>query len=43
MKCLRVFDYYNTMDENLHITPRHLDNLFIKIANQSLRIGKLAD
>lgn len=40
MKCLRVFDYYKTVDENLPITPRQLDNLLIEIANQSLRIGK---
>jgi len=40
MKCLRVLDYYKTVDENLPITARQLDNLLIEIANQSLRIGK---
>lgn len=40
MKCLRVLDYYKTVDENLPITPRQLDNLLIEIANQSLRYTK---
>lgn len=37
IKCLRVLNYYKTVDEGLHISPRQLDNLLIEIANQSLR------
>jgi len=40
MKCLRVLDYYQKVDESVHITPRQLDNLLIEIANQSLRLTK---
>lgn len=40
MKCLRLLDYYKTVDENLPITPRQLDNLLIEISNQSLRLAK---
>lgn len=36
-KCICVLQYYKLVDEDLHISPRHLDNLLIEIGNQCLR------